>query len=223
MEIRVVRDVLEKNRRVAWKVRERCRRDRHSLLNLMSAPGSGKTSLLEKLIPLLVARGLRPAVIEGDVETTNDSERLAPLGIPVAHVCTGRLGGACHIPANVILAALDEFRPGEADCVIIENVGNLVCPAEVDTGADADLVMVSVTEGEDKPLKYPMAFRRAALALVSKADLAAAAGCDLGLLEANIRAVNPDLPVLRVSVRDGSGLEDLAGRVEALHRRALGA
>jgi len=175
----------------------------------MSSPGSGKTTLLEKVIPLLKNKGVRTAVIEGDITTTMDAERLAPLDIPVAQINTEPFGGDCHLGAEVILPALGNFDLSRLDLVFIENVGNLVCPAEFDTGADLNLVVLSVTEGEDKPLKYPLMFRVCQLAVISKTDLLPYLGLDLNRLKSNLAHVNPQLPILELSAVKMVGLAEL--------------
>jgi len=209
MEIKIVRNVLAANAELAGTIRERTRAHDILLINLMSSPGSGKTTLLEKVIPLLKNKGVRTAVIEGDITTTMDAERLAPLDIPVAQINTEPFGGDCHLGAEVILPALGNFDLSRLDLVFIENVGNLVCPAEFDTGADLNLVVLSVTEGEDKPLKYPLMFRVCQLAVISKTDLLPYLGLDLNRLKSNLAHVNPQLPILELSAVKMVGLAEL--------------
>jgi len=170
MEIKIVRNVLEANAKLAAEIRQRTSQSQTLLINLMSSPGSGKTTLLEKIIPRLQTKGLRIAVIEGDITTTMDAERLQPLNVPIVQINTELFGGDCHLGAEVILPALDNLDLARLDIVFIENVGNLVCPAEFDTGADFNVVILSVTEGEDKPLKYPLMFRVCQMAIISKTD-----------------------------------------------------
>ncbi|GAB6061475.1 hydrogenase nickel incorporation protein HypB [Deferrisoma palaeochoriense] len=175
-------------------------------VNLISSPGSGKTTLLETTLRRLPG-GVRAAVIEGDVQTENDAERIARTGVPVEAVVTG---GACHLDAAMVRRAFDRLRhrsPGGVDLLIIENVGNLVCPATYDLGEDEKVALVSVTEGEDKPLKYPAVFHHATAAVVTKADLLPHLDVDLDLLLRNLRAVNPELRVFVVSARTGEGME----------------
>jgi len=209
MEIKIVRNVLAANAELAGTIRERTRAHDILLINMMSSPGSGKTTLLEKVIPLLKNKGVRTAVIEGDITTTMDAERLAPLDIPVAQINTEPFGGDCHLGAEVILPALENFDLSRLDLVFIENVGNLVCPAEFDTGADLNLVVLSVTEGEDKPLKYPLMFRVCQLAVISKTDLLPYLGLDLNRLKSNLAHVNPQLPILELSAVKMVGLAEL--------------
>jgi len=176
----------------------------------MSSPGSGKTTLLEKIIPRLQTKGLRIAVIEGDITTTMDAERLQPLNIPVVQINTEPFGGDCHLGAEVIMPALDNLDLAELDIIFIENVGNLVCPAEFDTGADLNVVILSVTEGEDKPLKYPLMFRVCQLAIISKNDLLPHLDLKLDLLKQNILKVNPQIAIIPVSARRSEGLSAFA-------------
>ena len=173
----------------------------------MSSPGSGKTTLLEKSIPLLAQRGLRCAVIEGDIATTLDSQRLAPLGVPVVQANTEPFGGDCHVGAHLVQGALAYLDLAVIDVLFIENIGNLVCPAEFYLGEDRKVVVLSVTEGEDKPLKYPLMFRESHLCLLSKLDLAPHLDLDLPRLRQNIRQVNGQLAVIEISSRAGHGLD----------------
>ena len=222
MEIKIVKDVLEENDRLAEEVRERLRTGKQSLYNFMSSPGSGKTTLLEKLIPDLENRGYRVAVIEGDITTANDAERLKPLNIPIALINTDSWGGDCHLGSNVILGAMDQLQDQEIDIYIIENVGNLVCPAEFDTGADASVVVLSVAEGEDKPLKYPLMFRVSSLACINKVDVAEVLEADVPLIRANIAKMNSEIHVLETSGKKGTGVGSVADWIEERHRNLGG-
>jgi len=210
MEIKIVRNVLEANDNLAAEIRQRTTASKTMLVNLMSSPGSGKTTLLEKLVPLLQNKGYRVGVIEGDIATTMDAERLQPLSIPVVQINTEMFGGDCHLGAEVISPALDNLDLSELDIVFIENVGNLVCPAEFDTGADLNIVVLSVTEGADKPLKYPLMFRVCQMALISKTDLLPYLHLEIDLLRQNIRIVNPQIEMLAVSALTGEGLETIS-------------
>jgi hydrogenase nickel incorporation protein HypB len=173
------------------------------VLNLMSSPGSGKTSTLERTIEQL-PDGLRLAVIEGDIYTTRDAERIEARGVPVVQINTA---GACHLDARMIKPTLDDFDLGAIDLLIVENVGNLVCPAEFDLGEDARAVVLSVTEGNDKPMKYPLIFRLARAALINKIDLLPYTDCDLAELERDMAMINPELKMFQVSARTGQGFE----------------
>lgn len=219
MDIRIVRKVLEENNTLASEIRKRLQSKGQWMANFMSSPGSGKTRLLEKLIPMLKAKGVRVGVIEGDITTTNDSQRLQPLGIPIAQINTDLFGGDCHLGANVILGALDSIGDVPTDVILIENVGNLVCPAEFDTGAHANIVILSVTEGEDKPLKYPLMFRKSHIALINKIDLAEAAEADIPLIRKNIAQINPEIEILETSGKTGAGLDRLVDLLLKNHKR----
>jgi len=203
-EIPVNRDPRELKRRIASDIRERLASFKLYAVNLISAPGSGKTTLLEKLLPALSKR-LRLAVIEADTATRNDADRLEAAGLAVEMIANAITG--CHISPQAGKTAFDNLDLPSLDLIVIENVGNLVCPAGVDLGEDDKIVMVSVAEGEDKPLKYPLVFRNSSLALINKIDAAEALGADIDLLESNIRAVNPAIDIMRVSARTGGGLD----------------
>jgi hydrogenase nickel incorporation protein HypB len=173
-------------------------------LNLVSSPGAGKTTLLERTIRDL--RGQHDiGVLEGDQATTLDGDRIRAAGAPVVQVNTGT---GCHLEADMVARGVGELRPPARSIVMIENVGNLVCPAMFDLGERAKVVILSVTEGEDKPLKYPHMFRAAALMLISKIDLLPHVEFDVARVTANAREVNPDVSVLRLSARTGEGMED---------------
>jgi hydrogenase nickel incorporation protein HypB len=176
-------------------------------VNIMSSPGAGKTTLLQRTIRLLQAQGKSCGVIEGDITTTLDSERLAPLGVPVVQVNTQPFGGDCHIGAHLVQAALRHFDLPVLDYLFIENIGNLVCPAEFDLGEHRKVVVLSLPEGEDKPLKYPLMFRECHLCLLNKMDLLPYLDVDMGNLTDNIRQINGQLPVLPISAKTGDGLE----------------
>lgn len=223
MEIRVVRNVLEKNKKLADNVREKLQARGASMFNFMSSPGSGKTTLMEKLVPALQAKGLRVGIIEGDVTTAIDAERLNHLGVPISLINTEKFGGTCHLAANVVLGALDTLDDVPLDMILIENVGNLICPGEYDTGADASLVLLSVTEGEDKPLKYPSIFRKTAASIVSKTDLAGVLETNLSLLRENIHRANPAHQIFEASGKTGAGIEGIASYLLQLHTEKLAA
>ena len=171
-------------------------------INFVSSPGAGKTTLLERTI-----RELRDqheiAVLEGDQATTLDSDRIRAAGAPVVQVNTGT---GCHLEADMVWRGLSELRPASRSIVMIENVGNLVCPAMFDLGERAKVVILSVTEGEDKPLKYPHMFRAASLMLINKIDLLPYVDCDLARVVANARQINPDISILQLSARTGEGM-----------------
>ena len=214
MKIEIVRNVLEANEKLADQIRDMTDKFGTTVINIMSSPGSGKTTLLERLIPVLKDRGIKPAVIEGDITTTKDSERISPLDIPVSQINTEPFGGDCHLGSEVIMPALQKFDLDELDVVLIENVGNLVCPAEFDTGSDYNAVVISTTEGEDKPLKYPLMFRVCHLALINKIDLEPYLDFDSAKLEKNIYSINPKMDVMRISAKREDGISEVADWIE---------
>lgn len=202
MKISVVRDILEANDRIARQNRDIF--DQNSLLvvNLMSSPGAGKTSLLESTITAL-KDDLRIGVIEGDIQSSHDAERIAKKGIPVVQINTG---GACHLDGNMIRDTFGEFDFKEMDLLVVENVGNLVCPAEFKVGEDFKVMILSVTEGDDKPSKYPLMFRESEVLLVNKIDLLPYVDCSLEKIKEESLKINPDLIIFPVSCKTGEGL-----------------
>ena len=176
-------------------------------VNLMSSPGAGKTSVLRETLRQLRDR-LRVGIIEGDIETSIDADRLEGFGAAVSLINTANgFGGECHLDAPMVRSALPRLPLAELDLLIIENVGNLVCPAEFDVGSHARAMVYSVTEGEEKPLKYPVMFRSADLVLVNKVDLIPHLDYDLSLFYTNLKAVNPDVAVIETSARTGLGID----------------
>ncbi len=177
-------------------------------LNIMSGPGAGKTALLERTIAAL-SHELKIAVIEGDMTTELDAERLRQYGVPVIAINTGR---SCHLDSKMVAGGIHQFshdyNPSEFDLVLVENVGNLVCPAEFEVGEHLKVALLSVTEGEDKPLKYPIMFQEADCLLITKTDLAPYLEVDLHRIEANIRQMNSQVTIFSVSAKTGEGLED---------------
>ncbi len=203
MEIKVYRDLMGENDRWAAEIRSLLARHGVRMINLIGSPGCGKTRLIEASVESLRAH-LRLAVLEGDVETTRDAERLARLGIPVSQLLTG---GACHLEAKLVHRALCDLPLAELDLIIIENVGNLVCPAEFDIGEEAKVAVLSVAEGEDKPLKYPLLFREARVVVLTKTDLLPHLTFDRDLCVRFIRQINGRLDVLPVSAIKGTGID----------------
>lgn len=183
-----------------------------AVVNLLSSPGSGKTALLEQELLLATGRGLRVAALTADLATENDARRLARSGAPVKQVLTD---GLCHLEAHMLARHLDGWLPDGTGILFVENVGNLVCPASYDLGETLRVALASVTEGEDKPLKYPTAFGLAHLVVVTKTDLADAVGFDEAAFRANVAQVNPGVEVLLTSVRDGLGAGALLERAAA--------
>ncbi|MDX9789071.1 MAG: hydrogenase nickel incorporation protein HypB [Desulfobacterales bacterium] len=207
MEIKVVKKVLDVNDTMAMQNREVFKKAGVFVLNMMSSPGSGKTTLLEKTLVRLMPK-MNSAVIVGDICTSNDADRLARSGAPVVQVNTDEFGGDCHLAAHVIGKAAENFNLNELDLLIVENVGNLVCPAEFDIGEDARVVVLSVTEGEDKPVKYPLMFRECNAALLNKIDLLPHLdGYDKNAAVAYIHQVHPGMPVFEVSAKTEAGFE----------------
>jgi hydrogenase nickel incorporation protein HypB len=206
-KIAVNKDPREEKRRIAANIRNLLAGHNTLAVNLISSPGSGKTTLLERVLPIL-AQKVRLHVIEADTATRNDADRLEAVGAAVEMIANAITG--CHISPAAALTAFDAIDLNGLDLVVIENVGNLVCPSGVDLGEDAKIVMVSVAEGEDKPLKYPNIFRNASLALINKTDATAALGADIELLEKNIRATNPGIEIIRLSARTGQNVDMFA-------------
>ncbi len=206
MEIKVVRKVLDVNNTMAAQNRKLFADKKVFVLNVMSSPGSGKTTTLGKTISRLMPE-VRTAVIVGDVSTTNDADRLAKTGAPVVQVNTDAFGGDCHLAAHVIAKAAENFTLEDVDLLIVENVGNLVCPAEFDIGEDAKVVVLSVTEGEDKPLKYPLMFRVCDAAILNKIDLLPYLEYDKDEAVRNILQIHPGIPVFEISARTEDGMD----------------
>jgi hydrogenase nickel incorporation protein HypB len=205
--VRVVEGVLDANDTIARSNRADFEAADVTVVNLMSAPGAGKTSLLERTVQNL--EGVRVAVLEGDVQSSLDADRLATLHVPVAQINTDPgFGGACHLDANMVRSAIPSIPLNEIDLLVIENVGNLVCPAEFRVGEHHRVMVVSVTEGEDKPLKYPLMFRACELVLINKIDLVPHLDFDLDKLIRHVQAVHPGVSVLLMSARTGEGVED---------------
>ncbi len=205
-KVRIVEDALDANNTIAQANRADFDRAGVRVVNFMSAPGAGKTSLLERVVDDIP--GVRVGVLEGDVQGSLDADRLASLHVPVTQLNTDpSFGGECHLDANMVRSALPELPLEEIDLLVIENVGNLVCPAEFKVGEDARVMVSSVTEGEDKPLKYPLMFRACELVLVNKIDLLAHLDYDLDLFHYNVDQVNPGVQLRLVSARTGEGIE----------------
>ncbi|HXO07806.1 MAG TPA: hydrogenase nickel incorporation protein HypB [Solirubrobacteraceae bacterium] len=219
-KVRVVEDALDANNTIARANRDDFDRHGVTVLNLMSAPGAGKTTLLERAIgePL---EQIRVGVLEGDVQGSIDADRLATLHIPVTQLNTGNgFGGECHLDANMVRSALDQIPLDQLDMLIVENVGNLVCPAEFRIGEDARAMVCSLTEGEDKPLKYPLMFRACELVVINKLDLLPHLEVDLDKLLYNIDAVNPGVRTIQCSAKTGLGVDELREWLaELAHRR----
>ena len=212
-------DLMAKNNSYAAANRRRFLDNGILALNLVSSPGSGKTELLVKTIELL--GGNDPCyVIEGDQQTSNDADRIRKTGAPAVQINTGK---GCHLDAHMIGHALDDLDPAPDSIVFIENVGNLVCPAGFDLGEAHKVVVFSVTEGEDKPLKYPDMFAAADLALINKADLLPYLDVDIDLMIANARRINPKLVIIQTSAKTGAGMDDWLGWIGTARRHTAAA
>ena len=206
VKVKVVEDALDANNTIARANRDDFDRAGVTVVNLMSAPGAGKTTLLERALAGL--DGVRAGVLEGDVQGSMDADRLAALHVPVTQLNTDSgFGGECHLDANMVRSALGDLPLADLDLLVIENVGNLVCPAEFRVGEDVRMMVSSVTEGEDKPLKYPLMFRACELVVVNKIDLLPHLDFDLDRFIYNLDAVNPGVERMLVSARTGEGVE----------------
>lgn len=214
--IAIEKKVLSENDRLAAEIRTRLHAGKIPALNLVSSPGAGKTTLLEKTLAALKTK-INIGLIAGDVQTENDAQRLlAAGGFWVKPIITG---GACHLDARMVSTALSGAPLDAIDLLIIENVGNLVCPSSYDLGEDMKVVLLSTAEGDDKPLKYPAMFRRAGVLVLTKIDLVGLSDFDIDRAQANALRINPDLQVMRLSCRSGEGMQQwfdwlqrLAGR-----------
>jgi hydrogenase nickel incorporation protein HypB len=202
MDIKILRNVLEANDDVAARIRQRLADHRVTAVNLISAPGAGKTSLLEQTLRALKSQ-IRIAVLEGDIATTRDADRIAKLGVPAIQLLTG---GACHLEAPLVQRGLGELDLAELDLLFIENVGNIACPAEFDLGENAKVGVLSVTEGHDKPGKYPLLFHEVSALVLNKIDLLPHTDFDFDVFLSDFRKLNANAPVFRVSCKTGDGL-----------------
>jgi hydrogenase nickel incorporation protein HypB len=204
MKVSVVRNILEANERIAEQNKALFQEHHLLVINLMSSPGAGKTTLLEKTIDAL-KKDLRIGVIEGDIQSTSDAERIARKGVPAVQINTG---GACHLDGNMIRATFQEFDFSRLDLLVVENVGNLVCPAEFNVGEDFKVMILSVAEGDDKPSKYPLMFHESKVLLVNKIDLLPYVDCSVEKIIKDSLNINPELAIFQVSCKTGEGLED---------------
>jgi hydrogenase nickel incorporation protein HypB len=218
VKVTVVKNVLDANDRIAAENRELFDRHKVFVINLMSSPGAGKTTLVEKTIAALKDR-YRIGVIEGDIQDTYDADRIAKLDIPVVQINTG---GACHIDGNMIREALPTFDLSKTDLLIIENVGNLVCPAEFKIGENVKIMLLSTPEGADKPAKYPLMFQESSALLINKMDLMQYVDFDLEKARRDALALHKDLKIFEVSCKTAAGLETwiawLTQRIDAFKK-----
>lgn len=204
--IEVKEDILADNNRLADELRTRLKEKGTLLINIMSSPGSGKTSLILKTIDAL-GEDIRLGVIEADIESKVDAEKVSLRGVPVVQI---RTGGFCHLDANMVNQGLEAMEQHTVDVLMIENVGNLVCPAEFDTGAHKNVMILSVPEGDDKPLKYPLMFSVCDVLLINKIDYLALADFDGEALRRHVFALNPTIKIFEVSCKTGEGIPDWA-------------
>src|SRR3954468_13558182 len=219
VRVKVVEDALDANHTIARANRDDFDRHGVTVANLMGAPGAGKTALLERVVRDV---GVRAGVLEGDVQGSLDADRLASLHVPVVQLQTSQgFGGECHLDANMVRSAIPALPLEEIDLLVIENVGNLVCPAEFRVGEDARVMVASVTEGEDKPLKYPLMFRACELVVLNKIDLLPHVDFDVEKFLERVQAVHPGAATLLVSARTGEGVEAFRDWLAALPARRM--
>ncbi len=203
-EIKVMQKIISENDRLADELRKSMTDKGVFLINMMSSPGSGKTSLIESTVKYT---DTKIGVIEGDIHTTLDAERVAAAGVKAYQINTGPFGGDCHLEAGWIAAAAKEMGVDDVELLFVENIGNLVCPAEFDVGSHKNMILLSVTEGEDKPLKYPLAFRESQLCIISKIDLLPYLDIDINKIRENLKKVNPAIEIIELSSKTGDGME----------------
>ncbi len=201
--ITIERKVLEKNEAIAAANRKKFKERNIFTMNLVSSPGSGKTSLVERTIAKSKSK-IKIAVIEGDVQTDLDAKRVEAFNVPVVQIITS---GACHLEANLVRDAFEKFSDNDTELLIIENVGNLVCPATYDLGEDIKVVIASTTEGDDKPLKYPAMFRNSSALIINKIDLLPYVNCSIEQLKRNALAINPSLKIFQTSCTTDEGID----------------
>lgn len=220
--VEVRQNVLKQNDVLARSLRQQFEAAGVCVISMVSSPGAGKTTLLEQTLTRLRASGCRVAALVGDLATENDASRLARSQAPVKQIVTGTV---CHLDAEMVKKSLSDWQLEELDCLFIENVGNMVCPSSYDLGENLRIVLLSVTEGEDKPLKYPTIFNTADVALITKIDLAAAAEFDLKLAQENIQSVRPGMEMLKLSSKSGEGMDRylnfLQSRIVIRHSAAI--
>ena len=204
MKINVMTDILEANDRIASASKGIFDKNKNLVINMMSSPGAGKTMLIERTAEAMAGK-VHLGVITGDIETTRDAERIEKHSIPVVQLTTGT---ACHLDANMVASALPDLDLGNIDVLIIENVGNLVCPAEFKVGEDCKVMILSVTEGDEKPLKYPLMFKESSLLLINKIDLLSFTNFNMEEARANALKMNPKLEILEVSCTSGQGIDE---------------
>ena len=206
MEITVLKDIFSSNQQVAGEIKNLLKKKKIFMVDMMGSPGGGKTTVTDRIIGSLKGK-YRIAVIEADISTTKDAEKLAKHDIPIIQIETNLFGGECHVESSWVLRSLEKFNLDNIDFVIIENVGNLVCPAEFELGDDLRVVVLSLTEGEDKPAKYPLMFRTSRTVILNKIDLLPHLNYDLNEVKKNIKSVNPDMKIFEASATTGQGFD----------------
>jgi hydrogenase nickel incorporation protein HypB len=219
MKVKVVTKILEANDRIAVENRRLFDRAGVFVINLMSGPGAGKTSLLEQTLTHTISQktDLKIGVVEGDIAGTDDAERVERLGAPVVQINTG---GACHLDANMIYEVLGDLPLASLDILFIENVGNLVCPAEFKVGENMKVMLLSVTEGHDKPLKYPLMFQESSALVINKVDLAPYTNVDIMKIKKDALSLNPKLKIFEVSCRTSEGIADWIAWLKEVSKKA---
>jgi hydrogenase nickel incorporation protein HypB len=203
LKITVVKNILEANERIAEENRRLFQKENVRVINLMSSPGAGKTSLLERTIDTLGDR-IRIGVVEGDIESTQDAERISKKGVQAVQINTG---GACHLDGNMVRDALPAFDLSNIDLLMVENVGNLVCPAEFNMGEDHKVMILSVAEGDDKPAKYPLMFHESSVLLINKIDLLPYVDCSVERIKEVSLGIHPKLEIFEISCKTGEGID----------------
>jgi hydrogenase nickel incorporation protein HypB len=212
MKVKVVTNILEANDRLAAENKKLFDEAGVYVMNIMSGPGAGKTSLIEKTIQGVDGK-IKMGVIEGDIAGTDDAQRIEKLGIPVVQINTG---GACHLDANMIREVMYELPLKDLDLLIIENVGNLVCPAEFKVGEDMKVMLLSIAEGHDKPLKYPLMFQESSALVLNKIDLLPYTNADIGKMRKDSLSLNPQLKIFEVSCKTGEGISGWTNWLQSL-------
>jgi hydrogenase nickel incorporation protein HypB len=202
--VEIRKKILGKNDQLAQEMRAEFGRTQTFVANLVSGPGAGKTELLSRTLTAL-SNDYRCAAVTGDLATENDATRLAATGAPAKQILTGTM---CHLEIDMVRGAISDWNLPELDFLFIENVGNLVCPGDFDLGEDVRVLLLSTTEGEDKPLKYPTLLASSDVVVINKMDLAQAVECDVALLERNIHEIRPGIPIFKLSAKTGTGMTD---------------
>ena len=208
MEIKILKDIFSSNIQVSNEVKDTLAQKKIFMIDMMGLPGGGKTAVIDRIISSLKEK-FRIAIIEADVSTSKDSERLVAHDIPIIQIETNLFGRECHVESSWVKKCLEDFDLDKIDCIIIENIGNLVCPAEFELGDDIRIVVLSITEGEEKPVKYPLMFNTSQATILNKIDLLPHLQYNMDEVRNNIRAVNPEMKIFEASATTGEGFEDV--------------